>query len=51
MKAISDEIYKRIDNDLYNAESNTWWEPQDALHLLKTSINPVRVGYARRKLF
>jgi 2-polyprenyl-6-hydroxyphenyl methylase/3-demethylubiquinone-9 3-methyltransferase len=51
MKAVSDKIYERIDNDLYDAESNTWWGPQDALHLLKTSVNPVRVGYAKRKLF
>jgi len=51
MKAVSDEIYKRIDNELYNAESNTWWEPENVLYLLKTSVNPVRVGYAKRKLF
>lgn len=51
MKAVSDQIYRRIDNDLYNAKSNTWWEPQNVLYLLKTSINPVRVGYAKRKIF
>jgi 2-polyprenyl-6-hydroxyphenyl methylase/3-demethylubiquinone-9 3-methyltransferase len=51
MKAISEETYKRIDNDFYNAESNTWWEPENVLYLLKTSVNPVRVEYARRKLF
>jgi len=51
MKAVSDQIYSRIDNDLYNAKSNTWREPENVLYLLKTSVNPVRVGYARRKLF
>jgi 2-polyprenyl-6-hydroxyphenyl methylase/3-demethylubiquinone-9 3-methyltransferase len=51
MKAVSEEIYSRIDNDLYNAESNTWWDPKNVLYLLKTSVNPVRVGYAHRKLF
>lgn len=51
MKAVSDEIYKRIDNDLYNAEGDIWWQPTNVLYLLKTSVNPVRVGYARRKLF
>jgi 2-polyprenyl-6-hydroxyphenyl methylase / 3-demethylubiquinone-9 3-methyltransferase len=50
MKAVSEEIYSRIDNDLYNAESNKWWEPTNVLYLLKTSINPVRVGYAKQKI-
>lgn len=50
MQAVSQEIYDRIDNDLYSAESNTWWAPDSVLYLLKTSVNPLRVGYARRKL-
>lgn len=51
MEAVSERIYKRIDNDLYNAETNKWWEPENVLYLLKTSVNPVRVGYAKRKIF
>ena len=51
MKAVSKEIYDHIDNDLYNAESLTWWSPDNVLYLLKTSVNPLRVGYAKRKLF
>lgn len=51
MHAVSKEVYDRIDNDLYNAKSNTWWDPNNVLYLLKTSVNPVRVGYARRKLY
>jgi 2-polyprenyl-6-hydroxyphenyl methylase/3-demethylubiquinone-9 3-methyltransferase len=50
MKAVSKDIYSRIDNDLYNAESNTWWDPNNVLYLLKTSVNPLRVDYAKRKL-
>lgn len=50
MEAVSKEIYDRIDNDLYSDESNTWWDPNNVLYMLKTSVNPVRVGYARRKL-
>jgi len=51
MKTVSDEVYAGIDNDLYNAKENTWWDPVNVMYLLKTSVNPVRVGYARRKLF
>jgi len=50
MQAVSNEVYNRIDNDLYNDERNTWWDPNSVLYLLKTSVNPWRVGYAKRKL-
>src|SRR6185503_3215831 len=50
MKAVSEKIYSGIDNDLYNAKDNTWWDPVNVMYLLKTSVNPVRVGYAKRKL-
>ena len=39
------EIFKRIDNDLYNAEGDIWWRGDTVLHLLKTSVNPWRAGY------
>ena len=51
MKAVSEKIYSGIDNDLYNAKENNWWDPVNVMYLLKTSVNPVRVGYAKRKLF
>ena len=44
-------VCDRIDNTLYNAESDTWWQPDSALYLLKTTVNPVRVGYVRGKIF
>lgn len=43
--------YDRIDNSLYHAEKDHWWQPDSVLYLLKTSINPVRVGYFKKKLF
>lgn len=43
--------YHRIDNSLYNAECDQWWQPDSSLYLLKTSVNPVRVSYARKVLF
>jgi len=50
MPAISDEVYKQINNALYNEQGNTWWDENQCLHLLKSSVNPVRVGYFRRLL-
>src|SRR4051794_23936724 len=46
MEKISPEVYKKIDNDLYNADGDIWWKPDTILHLLKTSVNPWRVGYS-----
>ena len=47
MGKISAEIYKKIDNDLYNADGDIWWKPDTILHLLKTSVNPWRVSCAK----
>ncbi len=51
MKKVSEETYSRIDNDFYDGASDKWWQPDSVLHLMKVSVNPVRVDYARRKLF
>ncbi|WP_353720257.1 bifunctional 2-polyprenyl-6-hydroxyphenol methylase/3-demethylubiquinol 3-O-methyltransferase UbiG [Dyadobacter sp. 676] len=47
MEKIAPEVYDRIDNDLYNAKGDLWWNPENVLHILKTSVNPWRVGIAR----
>lgn len=44
MLPTSDDVYKQIDNNLYNEQANTWWDENQCLHLLKSSVNPVRVG-------
>lgn len=46
LKKISSAVYKRIDNDLYNADGDIWWKPDTILHLLKTSVNPWRVQFS-----
>ena len=46
MEKIDQEVYSKIDNNLYNADGDIWWKPDTILHLLKTSINPWRVGYS-----
>jgi 2-polyprenyl-6-hydroxyphenyl methylase / 3-demethylubiquinone-9 3-methyltransferase len=51
MEKISQEIYERIDNDYYDGEGDKWWQPDSVLYLMKMSVNPVRVDYARKKLF
>jgi 2-polyprenyl-6-hydroxyphenyl methylase / 3-demethylubiquinone-9 3-methyltransferase len=51
MEKISQEIYEQIDNTFYDGESANWWQPDSVLNLMKTSVNPVRVGYAKKKLF
>jgi 2-polyprenyl-6-hydroxyphenyl methylase/3-demethylubiquinone-9 3-methyltransferase len=50
MQATSDEIYSQIDNAFYNEQANIWWDENQVLHLLKSCVNPVRVGYFRRLL-
>jgi 2-polyprenyl-6-hydroxyphenyl methylase / 3-demethylubiquinone-9 3-methyltransferase len=39
-----------IDNDLYNRLSETWWDENEPLSLLRTVINPARIGYFQRIL-
>ncbi len=34
-----------VDNELYNRLSATWWDENEPLNLLRTSINPGRFGY------
>jgi 2-polyprenyl-6-hydroxyphenyl methylase/3-demethylubiquinone-9 3-methyltransferase len=50
MEKVSQTIYDRIDNDLYKTNGDSWWKPDTSLHLLKTSVNPWRVGYAVKVL-
>ena len=45
MEKVKQDIYNKIDNKLYDAEGDIWWRPDTVLHLLKTSVNPCRVGY------
>lgn len=45
MKTITQEIYSRIDNNFYNVKKDIWWDENEFLHILKTSLNPCRFGY------
>ncbi|MEP6596439.1 MAG: bifunctional 2-polyprenyl-6-hydroxyphenol methylase/3-demethylubiquinol 3-O-methyltransferase UbiG [Ginsengibacter sp.] len=46
MEKISAEVYNRINNVVYKTQGDIWWRPDTILHLLKTSVNPWRVGYS-----
>jgi 2-polyprenyl-6-hydroxyphenyl methylase/3-demethylubiquinone-9 3-methyltransferase len=48
MQKVPDEIYDRINNDIYNQEGDRWWKPDFSLNLIKTLFNPFRVGYANK---
>ena len=47
MEKVGTEVYKKIDNEIYKAGGDIWWKPDTILHLLKTSVNPWRVGVAK----
>ena len=50
MEKITADVYKKIDNDLYNASGDIWWGEDTVLHLLQTSVNPWRVSYQRNMI-
>ncbi|HET7205647.1 MAG TPA: bifunctional 2-polyprenyl-6-hydroxyphenol methylase/3-demethylubiquinol 3-O-methyltransferase UbiG [Terriglobales bacterium] len=50
MQPTPDKVYKQINNALYDEQGNTWWDENQCLHLLKSSVNPVRVVYFQRLL-
>jgi 2-polyprenyl-6-hydroxyphenyl methylase/3-demethylubiquinone-9 3-methyltransferase len=39
-----------VDNEIYNRLSETWWDENEPLGLLRTVLGPVRFGYFRRVL-
>ena len=48
MKKVPEEIYNRINNNIYNLEGNRWWDPDFSLSLIRNFYNPPRVAYAKR---
>jgi 2-polyprenyl-6-hydroxyphenyl methylase/3-demethylubiquinone-9 3-methyltransferase len=50
MEKIAPEVYSQINNQVYKSDADIWWKPDTVLHLLKTSVNPWRVGFAKRIL-
>jgi 2-polyprenyl-6-hydroxyphenyl methylase / 3-demethylubiquinone-9 3-methyltransferase len=48
MQKVPEEIYNRINNNIYNAEGDRWWQPDFSLNLIRTLYNPFRVNYAKK---
>lgn len=40
----------RTNNTVYDADRDIWWNPDELFFMLKTSVNPARMGYFRRVL-
>lgn len=51
MRRVAQKTYDRIDNNIYSALGETWWQPDSAFYQMKVAFNPVRVSYSKKKLF
>jgi 2-polyprenyl-6-hydroxyphenyl methylase / 3-demethylubiquinone-9 3-methyltransferase len=50
MRKIKDEIYKNIDNEIYDKDGDQWWKPGYFFNLISSVLNPFRVEYAKRTI-
>jgi 2-polyprenyl-6-hydroxyphenyl methylase/3-demethylubiquinone-9 3-methyltransferase len=50
MRKVSQAVYDRIDNAVYDAQSDQWWHPESPWYQMIVTFNPARVGYAKRIL-
>jgi 2-polyprenyl-6-hydroxyphenyl methylase / 3-demethylubiquinone-9 3-methyltransferase len=48
MQKVPEEIYSRINNDIYKTEGDRWWQEDFSLNLIKTLYNPFRVDYVKK---
>ena len=51
VREVAQEIFDRIDNGLYCGAGDVWRRPDSPFSLMRSSFNPARVGYFKRKLF
>ncbi len=51
MPKISRSVYDRMDNAVYSAQGDQWWQPDSAFYQMRVFLNPVRASYAKRILF
>ena len=50
MKKISDEVYRRINNQVYDSDELNWWGKDSSFNLIESMLNPVRVNYFKKIL-
>lgn len=48
MQKIPEEVYSKINNEIYNEQGERWWQPDFSLNLLRKLLNPFRVSYIKR---
>jgi 2-polyprenyl-6-hydroxyphenyl methylase / 3-demethylubiquinone-9 3-methyltransferase len=48
MQKIPEEVYNRINNEIYKQQGDRWWQPDFPLNLIKPLFNPFRVGYSKK---
>ena len=50
MRKIQDEVYKNIDNEIYDKDGDQWWTPGYFFNLITGVLNPFRVEFAKRTI-
>jgi 2-polyprenyl-6-hydroxyphenyl methylase/3-demethylubiquinone-9 3-methyltransferase len=50
MRTFAEEDRVAIDNELYKRPGDLWWDEQQPLSAIRTSLNPGRLAYIRRVL-
>jgi len=50
MRKVSQAIYDRIDNAVYDVQSDQWWQPESPWYQMIVTFDPARVGYAKKIL-
>ena len=50
MDDIAVQYHEHINNGIYETDGARWWHEDNPFYTLRRSVNPVRVGYARRRL-
>jgi 2-polyprenyl-6-hydroxyphenyl methylase/3-demethylubiquinone-9 3-methyltransferase len=48
MRRITSDLYRRIDNRIYDDRAGEWWAPASPFYQMKVAFNPVRAGYAAK---
>lgn len=49
-QSIRETLNLTTNNTVYDADRDIWWNPDELFFMLKTSVNPARVGYFSRIL-
>lgn len=48
MQKVPEKVYNRINNRVYDEDGDRWWKTDFSLNLIKTLLNPFRIGYSKK---